>query len=643
MRQRLGRLVAAHSALTDRQGWPGTAVAAYLVLLAALLIGYMFFGRGFAHISVGPVFVGDVVMLIGIATAIPVVWLTRGASYRSLTVGLLVVFMVLGAIRTLPYVGTFGMDSLRDGVLWGYAAFALIVVALVDRRAIETAFAAYRWLVPVFAAWLPISYALFTAFSADIDPNRPGGVVPFVFFKAGDMTVHVIGAIAAVVIGRAYLPNRPRLQLALLTGLFMLLLWTIFTAGTANRGALVTAVLGLVAVFAAAPRSPRWRPFLAAIAVGVALVLAETVLTLAPTASSDVPRASTGSSAAPTPSESGPPTLLALENASFEAREPGIASFPGWEVRGAPPIVEAGDAADGSQYAVLENDHGRYTATLRSGRFGLDRRDVSVSLYARAAFGEPALEVYVNWYDDSGAPLGSTFLNGGKLGDAWSELRGFVRIPAGATQADLLVYEAAGSATAAVDHVVVQLGDFVPDQISGGDGRPATLQQLIDNLLSLFGSSDDGSLEGTKQFRLAWWGKIIDYTVFGDYFWGGKGFGVNLADDDGFQSTADGSLRAPHNSHFTVLARMGVPGLVLWLLLQAGFAWGLFRAIVSTRRRGDLALATLGAFVLIYWLAMIVDTSFDPYLEGPQGGVWFWCVFGLGLVVTRLARRPEQP
>jgi hypothetical protein len=37
---------------------------------------------------------------------------------------------------------------------------------------------------------------------------------------------------------------------------------------------------------------------------------------------------------------------------------------------------------------------------------------------------------------------------------------------------------------------------------------------------------------------------------------------------------------------------------------------------------------------------MMVVTSFDPYLEGPQGGIWFWSIFGLGLVTMRLARRP---
>jgi hypothetical protein len=35
----------------------------------------------------------------------------------------------------------------------------------------------------------------------------------------------------------------------------------------------------------------------------------------------------------------------------------------------------------------------------------------------------------------------------------------------------------------------------------------------------------------------------------------------------------------------------------------------------------------------------MVNTTFDPYLEGPQGGIWFWALFGLGLVLIRLAPR----
>jgi hypothetical protein len=35
---------------------------------------------------------------------------------------------------------------------------------------------------------------------------------------------------------------------------------------------------------------------------------------------------------------------------------------------------------------------------------------------------------------------------------------------------------------------------------------------------------------------------------------------------------------------------------------------------------------------------MLVDTSFDPYLEGPQGGIWFWAIIGVGLVVMTQRR-----
>lgn len=166
-----------------------------------------------------------------------------------------------------------------------------------------------------------------------------------------------------------------------------------------------------------------------------------------------------------------------------------------------------------------------------------------------------------------------------------------------------------------------------------------TTTQWWENIASVFVGSSDTNLEGTKQFRLAWWGKIIDYTFNGPYFWTGKGFGINLADADGFQPTADHSLREPHNSHLSVLARMGVPGFILWILLQAGFALFLLRALLAHRRAGDKQLAAVGVWVLAFWAAMMVNTSFDPYLEGPQGGIWFWALFGLGLVVIRLAPR----
>ncbi|HEX7548109.1 MAG TPA: O-antigen ligase family protein, partial [Candidatus Methylomirabilis sp.] len=171
--------------------------------------------------------------------------------------------------------------------------------------------------------------------------------------------------------------------------------------------------------------------------------------------------------------------------------------------------------------------------------------------------------------------------------------------------------------------------------------RPPTPTQWWDNIISIFFNSGNTQLQGTKQFRLAWYGAIIDYTFHGPYFWDGKGFGINIADSDGFQGTPDHSLREVPNSHLAVLARMGVPGFALWILLQGAFALLLLRALFLFRRAGDKQLAAVTAWVGIFWTAIMVNSFFDPYIESPQGGIWFWSLFGLGLVLMRLVPRRQ--
>ena len=168
--------------------------------------------------------------------------------------------------------------------------------------------------------------------------------------------------------------------------------------------------------------------------------------------------------------------------------------------------------------------------------------------------------------------------------------------------------------------------------------RSVSVQQLKANISSVVGSADYGNLDGTRSWRLDWWSEIRSYTLHGPYFWSGKGFGVNLADEDGFQVQDDRSLRSPHSIHMSVLARSGVPGLVAWGLLNVGYAWVVLTGQLRARRAGQERWAMWAAFALAYWLALVVNASFDVYLEGPSGGIWFWCVVGFGLVITYLAR-----
>jgi hypothetical protein len=155
---------------------------------------------------------------------------------------------------------------------------------------------------------------------------------------------------------------------------------------------------------------------------------------------------------------------------------------------------------------------------------------------------------------------------------------------------------------------------------------------------SIFGSDNDGSagLQDTKNWRQQWWDKIWDYTVNGPYFLTGKGFGVNLSDVDGFQTLSDGSSRSPHNGHFTILARMGVPGFVMWITIQAWFGVMMYRAFLRAKAASSNFWAQVDLCILIYWMAMLINMSFDVYLEGPQGGIWFWTVIGAGMGAIRL-------
>jgi hypothetical protein len=163
-------------------------------------------------------------------------------------------------------------------------------------------------------------------------------------------------------------------------------------------------------------------------------------------------------------------------------------------------------------------------------------------------------------------------------------------------------------------------------------GRHIDFDQLAENVTSLFGESDSGNLGGTKEWRLDWWKAIVGYTIHGDYFWFGKGFGPNLSETDGFKvGTGAPPLRSPHNVHMTFLARSGVCGLMLWLTMLAVWFVTVLRTMTAARRDGEAKWEAFFIFIASYVLAVVVDASFDVAIEGPMVGIWFWTLIGVGL------------
>lgn len=172
--------------------------------------------------------------------------------------------------------------------------------------------------------------------------------------------------------------------------------------------------------------------------------------------------------------------------------------------------------------------------------------------------------------------------------------------------------------------------------------RELSFNMLIKAFESIVGDSDEDALRGSKEWRMKWWTDIVNYTVNGDYFWMGKGFGINLATDDGYQVEAEDSLRSPHNGHMTLLARSGVPGFILWGFVQG--TWGILivRCYFRALKHRHMNWSGMFMFLGCYWAAFMTNTTFDVFIEGPMGGIWLWCIYGAGIACAHIYKRHPE-
>lgn len=82
--------------------------------------------------------------------------------------------------------------------------------------------------------------------------------------------------------------------------------------------------------------------------------------------------------------------------------------------------------------------------------------------------------------------------------------------------------------------------------------------------------------------------------------------------------------------------------MTLWLLVQLTWAAGMLAGHLRSRARGEKRWVGIFLFLLAYWAAFLVNATFDVFLEGPMGGVWFWTVYGVGLGAMWIYQRyPE--
>lgn len=429
-------------------------------LLVLLLMGYLFFSKGFATIGFFPIYVGEAVLGVGMLTFMLIPFIKVKVDFKPFRrpeVVILFLFLAWQIAQTVPYFRQYRFDTLRDAVLYGYAAFALLIMLIIPKRDVQSFFDLFGRAIPLMLLWFPILFI--SSRMSLVSFSFPGSPNPIIYTKASDLGVHLagIGAFMMLELDRRSHPFPPWLRWTN---------WLLWAADVILLGAMGRAIM--VAVVAA---------------VGIVVLM----------------------------------------------------------------------------------------QPFRSG-----------------------------WY----RPL------------------------------ILMIVLVC---------VLVISGLYSTLKIDIGQAREVSVQQLVENVTSIFGEGDNsaGGLEGTKEWRLRWWDTIINYTINGRYFWTGKGYGINLADSDGFQVQADGSLRSPHNGHLTILARSGVPGLVLWAAFLASVAIRLF-TIAARPDPHDPWRSRFALWLLAYLVAFGIMTGLDVFLEGPMGGIWFWSLIGFVFVLfTRDAPAPQ--
>ena len=177
-------------------------------------------------------------------------------------------------------------------------------------------------------------------------------------------------------------------------------------------------------------------------------------------------------------------------------------------------------------------------------------------------------------------------------------------------------------------------------QIKGRLGTKISLDFIVSHFEAISGkaSSDEtqGAAEGVPQ-RIGWWTAIYKKMIRSpEKMIFGLGYGIPLTD---FHTGGRVVVREPHNSYISVIARLGVSGMIVWLLMQGTLYHSWWRAYRLCGRmhwiedRNNLLI-----LVLYNALALIVAIGEDGF-EKPFYAIPYYLFFG---VILRYGRHLRQ-
>jgi O-antigen ligase len=164
-------------------------------------------------------------------------------------------------------------------------------------------------------------------------------------------------------------------------------------------------------------------------------------------------------------------------------------------------------------------------------------------------------------------------------------------------------------------------------EISGRIGK-VDLDFFMAHLRSVSGEA--GTPGSTVESRVDWLNQAYDRFLTHPTF--GVGFGKPLID---YVDPRTGvSVRQPHNSSLSILARLGVVGALGWALFHLFLCLRFWHAFRYRRYAGKLA-ADLVLWLFVLYLVFMLTMSVEPALEFPSSAIPFYFFAGLALGVTR--------
>ena len=191
----------------------------------------------------------------------------------------------------------------------------------------------------------------------------------------------------------------------------------------------------------------------------------------------------------------------------------------------------------------------------------------------------------------------------------------------------------------------VALGLLLATWLSGRDWRDSGLFVVYERAASVFdpqgarayASAELADKPDNNRFRMVWWHSVVAETwqeapVFG------LGFGYDLAENflHIYDLGDDFVTRSPHSILITVIGRMGLVGLLPFLVMMGSMAARTWRAVRRTAA-GD----TVGMSLWCCAWIILVSACFGVVLEGPMGAVVFWTMLGLASA-TSAAEREQR-